>query len=137
MGLGGMVRGSESGNYDAPFKAVNCLDIRLNLPALFGLDITPTLLVFFDAGYYRSTGEGGDGFLFSTGGGLYVDVLNMATIGVSTRLLLNRSRVGQPNGWEAISLEYLSSVASPTFSAPRATANGDLVMDRGTLHLLP
>jgi hypothetical protein len=50
------VRGSEYGNYNAPFKAVNSLDILLNIPSLFGLDIVQTLLAFFAAGYFRSRG---------------------------------------------------------------------------------
>jgi hypothetical protein len=105
-GLGGMVRGTEYGNYDTPFKAVNCLDLRFNLPSLFVPALIPTFLVFLDAGYYGPSPEGGDGFLFSTGAGLYVDFFGIATVGISTHLLLNHLRIGQSDGWEPITVDF-------------------------------
>lgn len=86
-GLGGAVRGVDSGSLDGYFKAVNNLDLRLVGPAiaLFGLNdaIVPGLVAYVDAGLFGSAGSPGPeawGFVASTGTGLFVDLINFAQL---------------------------------------------------------
>jgi hypothetical protein len=85
VGLGGSVRGVDEGAYDTNFKAVNNLEIRANLPAIFHPDLVPGLVVFLDAGAYDQLGEPGisspgSGFVAGTGAGVYVDVLDQGSL---------------------------------------------------------
>jgi hypothetical protein len=85
-GLGHSVRGVDSASLDTNLKAVNNLELRLNLPALFTRDLVPGLAAFWDAGYYAQVGEAGvpspapAGFVTSVGAGIYVDVLDLASL---------------------------------------------------------
>jgi hypothetical protein len=84
-GLGSSVRGVDTASLDTAFKAVNNLELRLNLPALFVKDLVPGLVVFWDAGYYAQVGEGlaapvPAGFVTSVGAGLYIDLLDLASL---------------------------------------------------------
>ncbi len=84
-GLGSAVRGVAWGSYDTNLKAVNNLELRVNLPALVIPDVVPGLIAFFDAGYYDQLGEGGivtpapAGIVASTGLGAYLDFLDLVT----------------------------------------------------------
>jgi hypothetical protein len=85
-GLGHSVRGVDSAGLDTNFKAVNNLELRLNLPALFLRDLLPGLVVYWDAGYYAQVGETGvpspvpAGFVTSTGAGIFLDLLDLASL---------------------------------------------------------
>ncbi len=85
-GLGHAVRGVDSASLDTNFKAVNNLELRANLPALFTRDLVPGVVVFVDAGYYAQIGEQGTaspvpaGFIASTGAGVYIDLLDLASL---------------------------------------------------------
>ncbi len=83
-GLGGALRGIDSGSLDANLKAVNNLEVRAYLPALFIRDIVPGILVFCDAGAYAQLGEGvaspAYGFVAATGAGAFVDIFDFAQI---------------------------------------------------------
>jgi hypothetical protein len=85
-GLGHAVRGVDSASLDTNFKAVNNLEVRANLPALFVRDLVPGVVVFVDAGCYAQVGESGvtapvpAGFVASTGAGVYVDLLDLASL---------------------------------------------------------
>jgi len=84
-GLGGAVRGIDSASADAVFKAVNNLELRASLPALFLKDVVPGFLVYFDAGWYDNTGSawngsGQKGLLASTGLGISLNVLDITTL---------------------------------------------------------
>jgi len=85
-GLGGDVRGVDNGGYDANLKAVNNLELRVNLPSICWPDLVPGVVVFFDAGYYDQVGEIGtptptpSGIVASTGAGIYIDLLDLASI---------------------------------------------------------
>jgi hypothetical protein len=84
-GLGGAVRGVDSGSLDGFFKAVNNLEVRILGPALFRPDIVPGLVVYLDAGCFGSAGSPGPdawGFVASTGAGVFVDLFNFAQITV-------------------------------------------------------
>jgi hypothetical protein len=86
VGLGGSVRGVDVGAYDTNFKAVNNLELRANLPALFHPDLVPGVVVFLDAGVYGQVGEPGissprSGFVAGTGAGVYLDVLDRGNLG--------------------------------------------------------
>jgi hypothetical protein len=82
-GLGGAVRGVDSGSLDGNFKAVNNLEVRVLGPALFLPDIVPGLVVYVDAGCFGSAGSPGPeawGFVASTGAGAFVDLFGFAQI---------------------------------------------------------
>ena len=84
-GLGHAARGVDTAAYDTNFKAVNSLEVRANLPALYFSDLVPGIVVFFDAGYYAQVGEGlpspvPSGFTASTGAGVYIDVFDLGSL---------------------------------------------------------
>jgi len=83
LGLGGAVRGVDSGSLDTNFKAVNNLEVRVLGPALFMPDIVPGLVVYLDAGFFDSAGSPGPaarGFVASTGAGVFVDLFGFAQL---------------------------------------------------------
>jgi hypothetical protein len=83
-GLGGAVRGVDSGAYGTNLKAVNNLDLRLTLPAIVLRDLVPGVVLFWDAGYWARVGEGlapaPSGFVSSVGGGVSLDLFDIATL---------------------------------------------------------
>jgi hypothetical protein len=83
-GLGGALRGIDAGCMDTNLKAVNNLEVRVNLPAIVIRDIVPGILGYWDAGAYAQVGEGpGDpaaGFVTTAGGGVYVDFFDFAQL---------------------------------------------------------
>jgi hypothetical protein len=84
-GLGGALRGVDSTSADTNFKAVNNLEIRMNLPALFLPDLVPGIVVFWDAGYFDQVGEPSvatpaSGFVTSAGAGISLNLLDIATL---------------------------------------------------------
>jgi len=86
-GLGGAVRGVDSGSLDGYFKAVNNLEVRLVGPAvaLFGRNdaIVPGLVAYVDVGVFGSAGAPGPeawGCVASTGTGVFVDLINFAQL---------------------------------------------------------
>jgi hypothetical protein len=87
-GLGYAVRGVSWGSCDTNLKAVNNLELRVNLPALVIPDLVPGLLAFLDAGWYDQVGEAGtadpppSGVLASTGFGAFLDFLDLVTAAV-------------------------------------------------------
>ncbi len=85
-GLGSAVRGVDTASLDTNFKAVNNLEVRVNLPALFLRDLVPGLVVYGDVGYYAQVGEqrtpAPSGFVSSIGAGIFFDVLDLASIAV-------------------------------------------------------
>ncbi|MGA2477768.1 MAG: BamA/TamA family outer membrane protein [Spirochaetia bacterium] len=83
-GLGGQVRGVDSDSLDTNLKAVNNLEIRLNLQPIVLPDIVPGLVAFWDSGFYDQVGEAGisspgSGFVASVGAGAYLDFLDLGT----------------------------------------------------------
>jgi hypothetical protein len=83
LGLGGAVRGVDSGSLDTNFKLVNNLEVRVLGPALFMPDIVPGLVVYLDAGFFDSAGSPGPaarGFVASTGAGVFVDLFGFAQL---------------------------------------------------------
>jgi hypothetical protein len=80
-GLGGAVRGYEGDRFDGPFKAVLNAEFRLNLPQFKIIDVlTPGLFAFFDSGYYNYIYYDEQGFLFSTGIGVSIDVWKLMSL---------------------------------------------------------
>lgn len=93
-GLGGAVRGVDSGAFDSRFKAVCNLDLRATLPAIVHPDIVPGIVTYFDTGYYHEGGEtegpvSPSGFIHTTGAGLYIDLFNFATLALYAHYYLN------------------------------------------------
>ena len=84
VGLGKAVRGVDEGSLDTNLKAVNSLEVRANLPAFVHPDIVPGVVLFWDLGYYDQVGESGfigapgSGVVSSTGGGVFLDFLDLA-----------------------------------------------------------
>jgi hypothetical protein len=87
--LGSCVRGYASQSYDSDMKAVANLEVRALGPALFGQAwLIPVVYGFFDTGYYNgiapSSGnlDKAAGVIMSTGGGVAIDLLDFAYLGV-------------------------------------------------------
>jgi len=83
-GLGGTVRGYESGRYDSSFKVAGNAELRAVLPAVLRPDLLPGAVAYFDAGYYSGLPNAPDGpeqsgLLASTGLGLSVSLFDLAT----------------------------------------------------------
>ncbi len=83
-GLGGAVRGVDNAAYDTNLKAVNSLEVRADLPSVILPNIVPGLVAFVDVGYYDQVGEPGiahpgSGFVSSTGLGVFLDFLDLAS----------------------------------------------------------
>jgi hypothetical protein len=83
-GLGGALRGVDTGSLDTNLKAVNNFEIRANLPALGLRDIVPGVLAYWDMGAYDQIGEGignpSPGFVTSVGGGAFLNLLDFAQL---------------------------------------------------------
>ena len=83
-GLGYAVRGIDSGALDTNPKLVHNLELRMNLPAIVLPDIVPGVLVHWDAGYFAQVGESVatplSGFVSTIGAGVYVNLLDLATL---------------------------------------------------------
>ena len=93
-GLGGAVRGVDSGAFDSRFKAVCNLDLRATLPAIVHPDIVPGIVTYFDTGYYHEGNEvqstaNQSGFIYTTGAGVYIDLFEFATLALYAHYLLN------------------------------------------------
>ena len=111
--LGAQVRGVDKGAYDANLKAVNNLELRVNLPAIPSEDIAaivlprdlatlvpdviPGLIAYLDAGLYDQVGEPGvaspqSGYVASTGGGAFLEVPGLGAL-----ILYVEYRLDAPN----------------------------------------
>ena len=53
------MRGVDPGAYDTNLKAVNNLELRVNLPAIVPPDMVPGAVLYWDIGYYNQVGEAG------------------------------------------------------------------------------
>jgi hypothetical protein len=92
-GLGYAVRGLEDCRFDAPLKIVANVELRFNLPALGSKEILPGILIFLDSGYYDFINFESSGFLFSTGGGIFLSLFETVDMTFTTQLLLNEKKV--------------------------------------------
>ena len=85
-GLGWAVRGVDTGSLDTNLKAVNNLEVRMNLPAIVLPDLVPGVVVYWDVGYFVQAGEAGvadpapSGLVSSAGAGVYIDLMDIATL---------------------------------------------------------
>ena len=91
--LGSQVRGVDKGAYDGNLKAVNNLEVRVNLPAIpmpgfiasLVPDIVPGIIAYFDYGFYDQVGEPGigsppHGNVASAGAGTFLEIPGLGTI---------------------------------------------------------
>jgi hypothetical protein len=92
-GLGYAVRGLEDCRFDTPFKAAANWEVRLNLPAIADPGLIPGLLYFIDGGYYNFISFPDSGFIFSTGGGIFLSLFDVFNLTLTTQFLLNKTRV--------------------------------------------
>jgi hypothetical protein len=92
-GLGYSVRGLEDCRFDTPFKAVANWETRLNLHAIADPALIPGLLYFVDCGYYNFVRIPDSGFVFSTGGGIFLSLFDVFNLTFTTQFLLNETRV--------------------------------------------
>jgi hypothetical protein len=87
-GLGDSIRGYQGWGYEATTKAEASIDLRLVGPSLFKVaSLRPIAYVFGDAGYFSGLYDcpsiaDKDGLIFSTGGGLALDILDFAYLGL-------------------------------------------------------
>ncbi len=110
-GLGGSVRGFESRRFDATLKAVANVEVRMNLPAIVLPGLIPGLLIYTDAGYFSDldqlspVAEEQSGTLFSSGGGFYLDVLDIAEFVFYTNYLWDPASI-EGKHWMPFSLGF-------------------------------
>ena len=91
--LGSQVRGVDKGAYDTNLKAVNNLEVRVNLPAVpmpgflapLVSDVVPGIIAYFDYGYYDQVGEPGivsppHGSVVSTGAGTFLEIPGIGSV---------------------------------------------------------
>ena len=93
-GLGGQVRGFESGSYDAGLKAVANAELRASAIVLKKVALVPGVMAYFDAGYY---GKGinpsvDPGMLASAGAAFTLDLFHIfvADLGIDVPLVGER-----------------------------------------------
>lgn len=85
-GLGGAIRGLDSGRFDANTKLVGNLELRAFFPYALPLNVTPGLVMFLDGGYYRQPAGAAvgsrnfSGFLAGTGIGVSITLFDLATL---------------------------------------------------------
>lgn len=104
-GLGGAVRGVDDGRYDTTFKAVNNVEVRMNLPAIVLPDLVPGIVAYFDAGYYDFADYTKSGTVFSTGAGVYLNLLDLAYLAAYSNYLLNDTNLDGTQ-WTPFELEF-------------------------------
>jgi hypothetical protein len=94
FGLGGAVRGYEDARFDGRFKAVLNLEFRLNLWQFKIIDtFTPGVFAFFDSGYFNFIYYPEDGFLFSTGAGVFLNVWKLTTLTLYVVMPLSHAQI--------------------------------------------
>jgi hypothetical protein len=87
-GLGDSIRGYQGWGYEATTKAEASFDLRLVGPSLFKVaGLRPMAYLFGDAGYFAGLYDcpsiaDKDGLIFSAGGGLALDILDFAYLGL-------------------------------------------------------
>ncbi|MBI9109017.1 MAG: hypothetical protein JEZ04_19900 [Spirochaetales bacterium] len=82
------IRGVERERFNTKFTVTNNLELRINFPALFLPALMPGFLVYFDSAFYFEE-AGYQGFLISTGAGLYLDIFGFFQVGVRLDYLIN------------------------------------------------
>ena len=98
-GLGGAVRGLDSGRYDANTKVVASVELRSFFPYLIPVDLVPGIVTYIDGGYYRNPAglepddEDYSGFAASTGAGVSINILDLASLVGYTGFNLTGSNV--------------------------------------------
>jgi len=93
QGLGFAMRGFEYGRFSSRFKAVNNLEIRMNLPEIGKGVFMPGLVFYFDTGYYNFLDFEEQGLLFSTGAGIFINVFNITNFTFYMQFVLNDTRL--------------------------------------------
>ncbi len=106
-GLGYAVRGYEDTRFDGQFKSVLNIEYRMNLPAFKIIySFTPGVFVFFDSGYYNFCYYPKDGFLFSTGIGVYLNIWNWTSLTLYTAFPLSQPLADGSGYWLPIAIEF-------------------------------
>lgn len=104
--LGGRtIRAIDFGRYDSNLKIANCIDLRINLPFIIPPDIVPGFIVYFDSGYYDLLEGADDGFLFSTGLGIFFNMFNKFQLTGYTGFYLNGENVNGEK-WKPFSFAF-------------------------------
>ncbi|MFP4643086.1 MAG: hypothetical protein ACLFM0_01895 [Spirochaetales bacterium] len=95
-GLGGTVRGYESGRYDAQAKVAGGGELRAVLPAIARADVLPGVVAYADAGAYRGLADGdreASGVAAGGGAGLSISLFDLATLVFYSQYALADTRV--------------------------------------------
>jgi hypothetical protein len=110
-GLGGSVRGLETGRFDATFKLAANAELRTILPGLFDGRVLPGVVVHSDFGYYDDreelspSGEEHTGIALSSGLGLSVTAVDVATIVLYTHYLWTETLV-TGGSWQPVGIGF-------------------------------
>lgn len=108
-GLGGAVRGVDKQRFDSSFKAVANLEARFAFPGVLDPWIVPGIVTYVDAGYYLDTEElapDSEGVAVTSGVGLSVDALGIATLVFYTQYYLNGNTVRRDSPWTPFALGF-------------------------------
>ncbi|MEW5816482.1 MAG: hypothetical protein AB1798_13935, partial [Spirochaetota bacterium] len=87
--IGLAIRGVDAGAFNSPFKIVNNIDARLNLPAIIWPGLIPGVLLYLDTGYYNELTGGMGKLFFTTGAGVYLSLFGIFSPTVYLQYFLN------------------------------------------------
>jgi len=109
-GLGGTIRGFESGRFDAGFKNAQSIELRMVLPTLFVPGLLPLAVVHGDFGFWALPLEVTSttptfGFVASTGLGLGLDIFGFGTLIAYTHFGFGETLLNGAN-WRPFALGF-------------------------------
>jgi hypothetical protein len=94
MGMGGRgIRGLDKGRFDAELKLIDNLELRIIFPSLIHSSFAPGILLFIDSGYYYFQEFEEQGFVFSTGAGIFFIIVDKLQLTYYISYLLNEPRL--------------------------------------------
>lgn len=109
-GLGGTVRGYESGRYDATLKVGAGGELRAVLPAIGRPDILPGLVAYVDGGFWRGLEEAPAderewGTALASGAGASISLFDLATLVFYSRWALDEKLV-DGSRWDPFAIGF-------------------------------
>jgi len=94
IGLGGKgIRGLEKGRFDAELKLIDNLELRIIFPSLIHPAFTPGIFMFLDSGYYYFQEYEDQGFVFSSGAGMFFIIMDKLQLTYYISYLLTETRL--------------------------------------------
>jgi hypothetical protein len=101
----GVIRGVDKGRYDANLKLAECSELRMILPINLLNEIVPGIMCFFDSAYYDQLKGASGGFIFSTGGGAFIDLFDKLQLTYYMSCFLNDKNLNDEQ-WSFFNLAF-------------------------------